>query len=94
MVIKDKMKAQNILIGLLLREARLKNNMTQQQVAEKMNLTRESISQYEYGKRSINITDFFEMCYKCNFDADSIIDAVRNASEKELISLLKKSSKS
>lgn len=49
-------------IGNWLKSNRIKRNMTQSCVAEKMGNTKATISRWESGKRSISIEDFKEYC--------------------------------
>ena len=53
-----------------LKEMRLAKGLTQEEVAEKLGISQEVVSQYETGKRSIklDLAKRFAELYECNVD--------------------------
>lgn len=85
----DRSKAINILLGIELRKAREEFNLSQEYVAQKLGKTKQSISLYEQGKRSLNFADFFKYCEMFGFDSNAILSTIQNTSDYELAKLLK-----
>lgn len=52
----------NVQIGLLMREERTKKKMSLQEVADKMNLGKTTISAYELGKIAISVENLQKYC--------------------------------
>ncbi len=59
-------------IGYLLQKYREDNNYSQQYVADKLNKHKSTISLWESGKRSINMSDFIELIETMGYDKKSI----------------------
>lgn len=81
---KQRMQAYDVLIGECLAEERAKKGLTQPQVALLYKTSRQAISNYERGIRSINISNLLSLCDVCGFDAMKIMTKVKYASEQEL----------
>ena len=60
--------------GQRLKEARLKANMTLEQVAKVMNTSHATISRYENKKRVMDIETLIAFCKLYNVSADYILD--------------------
>lgn len=65
-----------ILIGKEMKIARMKKNITQEQIGNFIGVTRQTVSLWESGKRSMNIEDYVKICDHFGFDAQNIIDNV------------------
>lgn len=64
-------------LGKELKQARIKKRLTQQDVANRLNLTRSAITNYERGIRSIEIELFYKLCEIYDADDYEIIQNVR-----------------
>ncbi len=66
-----------IKLGELLAQQRINKGMSQQEVADRMNVTDVTISRYEKGQREIAMTTYIKLCDIYNVDAYSLLDKVR-----------------
>ena len=57
-------------IGKFIKEIRLKQNMTQQEFANKWGVTYQAVSKWENGKNLPDIAILKEMCLEYNIDLD------------------------
>lgn len=58
-----------------LKEYRKKNNLSQNYVAEQLNLSRQAISNWEKGKTTPSINDFISLSKLYNVSLDELVDA-------------------
>ena len=64
-------------LGNILKTIRSKNNLSQQDVADRLRLSRSAISCYEVGKRTIDVETLFKLCDIYNVDVNEILKDVR-----------------
>lgn len=64
-------------LGNILETIRNKNNLSQQEVADRLNVSDVTISRYEKGQRDISMPMFFKMCDIYQTDAYQLLDEVR-----------------
>lgn len=64
-------------LGDILKTIRSKNNLSQQDVADRLRLSRSAISCYEVGKRTIDVETLFKLCDIYNVDVNEILKDVR-----------------
>lgn len=83
---KQKMQAYDVLIGEQLEMARRDKGLSQDDVAKLYHTSRQTISNYERGMRSINISNLMSLCDVCGFDAMKILTSVRYATDDEVLS--------
>lgn len=74
------------IIGLRLKQARLKAGLTQQEMAEKTNLSVAFISRIERGTSHINLKRLSEFCSILNISEGSILNGVSEEDDKYLYS--------
>ena len=55
------------------RKARLAAGLTQQQIAEKLNLDRSSVAKYEKGESTPNLKNLPEICKALNISIDELL---------------------
>lgn len=67
----DKMKRE---IGKKLSLYRAKRGLTQEQLAEEMNISRSKVSSWETGRRDISITDLIYIADFFNLSIDNLLD--------------------
>lgn len=82
---KQRMQAYDILIGEALEEERKEKGMSLQDVANKVGKSKQTIFNYEKGRRSLNTSDFIVYCDKLGFDGMGIIVEVQSKSDTELL---------
>lgn len=62
-----------------LKRIRLASNLTQQQLAEKLNRPQSYVSKYESGERQLDIVETIEICDACeNYDVYKLIDVIKD----------------
>ena len=64
-------------LGKLLQSVRLDNKMSQQDVADRMKVSRSTIANWETGRRVINIDDLFKICEIFNVDPNILTNQVK-----------------
>ena len=64
-------------LGNILETIRNKNNLSQQDVADRIGLSHSAISCYEFGKRTIDVETLFKLCDIYNADVNEILKDVR-----------------
>lgn len=52
--------------GIIIKNIRLRANLTQNQLAKKIGISRSSISAYELEVKKPNIDTFFKICFYCH----------------------------
>ena len=67
----------SIKIGEQLMAKRIDKGMSQQEVADRLNVSDVTISRYEKGQRDISMPMFFKMCDIYQTDAYQLLDEVR-----------------
>lgn len=101
----DAVQTDNQLIGSRIRDARLKRNMSQAELAVKANLSLPHISSIELGKTNLMLSSFIRIIEALQISADSLLrsdvpevnrlyqnefaDVLADCSPKEIESLLK-----
>lgn len=63
----------NLKLGAALRAARKKRGMTQEQVANKLGVTKMAVSHWERGERSMYADDLIKFCEAVDYDLDEFI---------------------
>lgn len=71
---KDKGKNDNSRIGKWLAEKREEKGLSQQHVAERLDVTRTAVHYWESGKRTIYAVNLIEYCKVLGVDPREIID--------------------
>lgn len=72
--LKDKIYLNNKNIGKKLKEVRIKNNLTQMDIAKAINTTQSVISAYENGLVTIQTSFLYDICVKCKVSAEWILN--------------------
>ena len=67
-------------LGEKLTAIRVEKNLSQQYVADRMNLSRSAISYYELGRRTIDVETLFKLCDIYNVNVNDVV--VTNAIDK------------
>ena len=75
-------------MGKRISDQRKKSGLTQEQVSEKINISIQSLSCIELGKKAIRPENLRNLCEALNVSADYILTGKR--SEKQLSSIVKK----
>ena len=74
-------------IGNLIKELRIKSNLTQNEFANKYGVTYQAVSKWENGKNIPDISVLKLICEDYNISLDSILDGKVNKNKKKLIIL-------
>lgn len=61
-------------LGLILKKYRIKNNMTLEYVADKLNITHKSVQLWEQGKNEIKLSKLIAISKLYNISIDSILE--------------------
>lgn len=72
------------IIGDRIRKARIENNLTQENLAEKLNVSVAFISRIECGTTHLNLTRLSEICSILNIDEGLIINGTSTESKNYL----------
>lgn len=64
-------------LGTRLAKVRQEKQMSQEYVAERMDITRSAICKYESGDREIRMTEYFKLCDIYQIDPYDLLDQVR-----------------
>ena len=64
-------------LGEKLTAIRIEKGMSQQEVADRLNVSDVTISRYEKGQRDISMPTFFKLCDIYQIDAYKLLDEVR-----------------
>ncbi|MBR5323057.1 MAG: helix-turn-helix transcriptional regulator [Clostridia bacterium] len=75
-----------VAIGKRISTERKRNNITQEQLAEKMNVSIQMISNLERGKKAIKINNLLYLSQILGVSTDYILTGNKNLSEKSAIS--------
>lgn len=75
------MKNYNVRIGAYLAKARKAKKITQQQVADRLGVTKAAVSNWELGKRTIYADQMIEYCEEIGIDPQKLITAVVSEDE-------------
>lgn len=78
------MAVDYVIIGQRLKNARLEAKLTQQELAEKMNLSVAFISRIERGSSHVNLKRLTEFCNILGVSEGDILNGVSNAAENYL----------
>lgn len=66
----------DLVLGQTLKEKRMKKNLSLEQVAKKMNITRQAIFRYEKAEVSMKNSTFKKYCYAINEDPTDVYEEV------------------
>ena len=80
-------------IGNFIRELRKEKNLTQKQLAEKINITDKAISKWERGLSFPDITMLNVLCKELNVSVEELLNGEKSKNEnneKKILSILKK----
>ncbi len=77
-------------VGNKLKQARLSNNLSQVELAEKINLSEKHISNIERGQNFPSLDTFFKMCEVLNLSLNDFGLAVNSKENKTKIAVLNK----
>ncbi len=85
-----------IKIGKFIAECRKKNNLTQAQLAERLNITDRAISKWENGKSMPDTSIMIELCSELNINVNDLLcgekiskDAYNKQLEQNIIYMIK-----
>ena len=70
------MKNYNAKIGAYLAKERKAKKITQQQVADRMGVTKSAVSNWELGKRTIYADQMLEYCEQLGIDPQELVKSV------------------
>lgn len=79
----------NCLIADRLKELRKNKNITQEQLAEKLDISRSKVSSWETSKRAMNITEAIKLANIYEISLDNMFE-IDNISEKQYIEIFDK----
>ena len=65
-------------VGKLIKEIRIKNNLTQSQFADRYNVSYQAVSKWENGKNLADITLLTQICKDFNIDINEILNCSTN----------------
>lgn len=66
----------DVRLGMLLREEREKKCITLQEIADKIGVTKTTVSRWELGTRSMYASSLKDYCKACDIDINEIISNV------------------
>ena len=66
----------DVRLGMLLREEREKKGITLQEIADKIGVTKTTVSRWELGTRSMYASSLKDYCKACGIDINEIISHV------------------
>lgn len=72
-----------------LRDLRIKNNYTQEEFAEKLDISRSKVSSWENGKRDMNIKDGIKISQIFKVSLDNLLE-IKDLNENEYITIINK----
>lgn len=84
----SKLEANRSAIGKRIRAFRLKNNLTQAQLAEELDVSTNFISEVENGKKNISIDTLCRLCQHYQLSADYILLGKESSADSFLIGRL------
>lgn len=64
-------------LGLIFKDVRTEHNMSQQDVADRIGVTRSCYANWEQGIRSIDMVSFYKLCNVFLLDPNDVINKVR-----------------
>ena len=70
-------------IGAYLAKERKAKRITQQQVADRLGVTKAAVSNWETGKRTIYAEQMIEYCLEIGIDPQKLVEAVTEDEEEE-----------
>ena len=74
---KCKVDKYDVALGKILKEYRVQNNLTLQNVADKVGVTRQMIYCYEHGISALTVTQLIKLCNVYGIDYVTILKQVR-----------------
>lgn len=69
-------KELNATLGNFLRQKREQKGISQQQIADKLGVTKTAVSYWESGKRSMYASTLFDYCDAIDYDVDELIKRI------------------
>lgn len=79
---KNMGKVINVKLGEKLKTIRTQKGLSQQDVADRLGLTRSAIGFYETGKRTVDIETLFKICDIYNVDVNEVLKDIRKYAYK------------
>lgn len=70
-------KEFNILLGTFLKAKREQKGISQQQLADKLGVTKTAVSYWESGKRSMYASTLMDYCNAIDYDVNDIIGKIK-----------------
>lgn len=70
-------KELNETLGFFLRQQRELKGISQQQIADKLDVTKTAVSYWESGKRSMYASTLFDYCNAIDYDVDELIKKIK-----------------
>lgn len=70
-------------LGKCMRDARISKDFTQQEVADRLGVSRQTITHWESGRRCVYIDDLFKYCDILGVDVNDVIAPVRKFTYKK-----------
>ena len=78
-------------VGNFIKDIRKKNNLTQKQLADKLNVTYQAVSKWENGKNVPDISTLQQISKEFNLNIDEILEGrknIHNTNKNKLLSLI------
>ena len=75
-------------IAKVIKDIRLKNNMSQKDFADKFGVTYQAVSKWENGKNIPDISILKEICKEYNLSLDELVDVQKTKKSKKLLGIL------
>lgn len=64
-------------LGKILKDARIAKLMTQQEIADRLQIARQNVSTYENGIKTLDLDTFLKICDILQLDCNEVIKDVR-----------------
>ena len=80
----------NMDLGKTIKRLRVKNGLTQNDLAIKLKITKQTLNNYEKGKRKINIRLLAKLCVIFDITADEVLEIETKEQREKILKNLKK----
>ena len=80
----------NMDLGKTIKRLRVKNGLTQNDLAIKLKITKQTLNNYEKGKRKINIRLLAKLCVIFDITADEVLEIETKEQREKILKDLKK----